>query len=274
MKKSPFIALCVLALFSCQKSEPLKVTAQYTAKTFVSCEVYTTPPSSAKIVYAADYFDQQVKDLDEWVVASVSFSAEDEESEQYAYNKADAQASQLITENKSKVMEKLNAIKDDLDNKDLGAGEYVLKLDYGYYREGKTLDEFSEKISYNGGTRMLTEEIEFELAGKTSVADIPAKSTALEPGLKIEYLSGARVCLPDGTYIDSATYGNMLNKIEISEDESQEYYIVRLSLVADEAHMANIKKAAGNWHVIVPVKVDDEIDIVFYVPLKVTDSGI
>lgn len=273
MKKFFVIALCALSLVACKKAEPFVASATYEANVFLSIQK-SHDILAGGVPSARGYFENLVAEIDGQKFGATSFSAEDYDSIEAAYQKTDIMASELIATNKAKAEEIINSINATIAKTDLGSGDYTLKFTYFFGRDGKELDSFQEEIVYNGGTRMASDNVEFTLAGKECAAAEKVKFDGVEDGYTLKATGAPIVCLPDGTYADEATYGKIATVGNITASAEGDHYVIELGLNADSAHIAAIKKNAGDWHLLIPTNVAGEFDFIIYVPLKIVNSGI
>lgn len=274
MKKIVICAAIALALTSCYKGAQT-VNAEYYAKTYLSFRSRIVTDSGLPL--ADDFFEEQVRLLDNVTFFSQRISASDRESQEYAYQQADMQAVEYMNDNLDKALEKYNTLMETLEKKDVGAGDYQYEFSYYYGRDGRGIDSFKKDVSYYGGIRLKSEKQTFPLAGDHCSANIPVKFTLEDPGAPIIFRGTAKMCLPDGTYTDEKNFGNMLTVNDIAFSEEDQCYYVNITLKADAAYMSKIKSNEGNWHALIYVFMQTEDgtnpNFIIYVPISVESTG-
>lgn len=273
MKKIFVVALCALTLAACKKADPFEVSATYEATVYLSIQK-ANELVGAGAPSAREYFDELVSKINRQKFGNTSFSAEDYTSMEAAYQKTDVMASELIASNRAKADEIINSINETITKTDVGGGDFSLRYTYAFGREGKDLDSYDQDIVYNGGTRMASAKVELTLMGKECASSEKVKFDGIEDGHSLKVTGAPKICLPDGTYVGESTVGNMVTVGDITASSEGDHYLIDLGLFADSAHIAAIKKNAGEWHILIPTSVDGANDIIIYLPVKIVDSGI
>lgn len=270
MKRIAISILCALTLVSCEKDN-FTVSPEFKAYTFLSSSSFfgQIDPS---LPTAEEYFDEQIKQLDGVSFFAQVFGGEDSQSEEYAYQQADAKAAEYAPELKEKAMEKYNEIINTIKKTDIGGGNIKCKFAYSFERPGKTIDSFEKEITYDGGNRTKSSAVEVDLFGSGYTALERIKITSFDSECTVTCAGDVKLCLPDNTYADESTYGKIItvNEIESVEYGDEEYHMATVSIVVDENHMANVKSKAGDWHALVPVTVsmgDIQDDYIIYIPI-------
>lgn len=270
MKRIAISILCALTLVSCEKNI-FTVSPEFKAYTFLSRSSFfgQIDPS---LPTAEEYFDEQIKQLDGVSFFAQVFGGEDSQSEEYAYQQADAKAAEYAPELKEKAMEKYNEIINTIKKTDIGGGNIKCKFAYSFERPGKSIDSFEKEITYGGGNRTKSSAVEVDLFGSGYTALERIKITSFDSECTVTCAGDVKLCLPDNTYADESTYGKMITVDEIKSVEygDEEYHMATVSIVVDENHMANVKSKAGDWHALVPVTVsmgDIQVDYIIYIPI-------
>lgn len=270
MKRIAISILCALTLVSCEKDN-FTVSPEFKAYTFLSSSSFFghIDPS---LPTAEEYFDEQIKQLDGVSFFAQVFGGEDSQSEEYAYQQADAKAAEYAPELKEKAMEKYSEIINTIQKTDIGGGNIKCKFAYSFERPGKSIDSFEKEITYDGGNRTKSSAVEVDLFGSGYSALERIKITSFDSECTVTCAGDVKLCLPDNTYADESTYGKMITVDEIKSVEygGEEYHMATVSIVVDENHMANVRSKAGDWHALVPVTVsmgDIQADYIIYIPI-------
>lgn len=270
MKRIAISILCALTLVSCEKNN-FTVSPEFKAYTFLSRSSFLGKIDPS-LPSAEEYFDEQIKQLDGVSFFAQVFGGEDSQSEEYAFQQADAKAAEYAPELKGKAMEKYNEIINTIKKTDIGGGNIKCKFAYSFERPGKSIDSFEKEITYNGGNRTKSSAVEVDLLGSGYTALERIKITGFDSECTVTCAGDVKLCLPDNTYADESTYGKMItvNEIKSVEYGGEKHHMATVSIVVDENHMANVKSKAGDWHALVPVTVsmgNIQVDCIIHIPI-------
>lgn len=236
--------------------------------------------SEETLPHAEAFFNEQVKQWNGYTIFSQKFSGQDRQSEEYAYQQADFQAVEYMNQNKAKAMEKYDGLIETIQSKDIGSGNFIYEFAYSYERPSRPIDSYRKDITYNGGFRVKSEDVEFILAGTSSSANMNVKFFGIDPECTVSYAGGVKICFPDNTYAGESAVGEMIkiNDVKTYTDlndetgEEQKCFAIDMTLTADAAHMEKIKSNSGNWHALVPITAfldGGSQDFIVYVPITV-----
>lgn len=272
MKRIAIAVLCALALVSCKKNN-FTVSSEYRAYMFLSEDSFSGIVGD-DIPAAKDYFDEQIKQFNGVPFFAQTFSGEDSQSEEYAYQQADIKAVEYVAGLREKAMEKYDEILNTIQKTDIGGGKIKCTFTYSFERPGRPIDYFDKEITYDGGNRIKSDEVMLALFGSAVVAQQNVRIPGFDPECTVTCAGGVKLCLPDNTYADESTYGQMVivNEIKLIEDGDEKCHVADMSIVVDEAHMANVKSKIGTWHALVPVvaSIDGEqMDFIVYIPINI-----